>query len=101
MLPIAGGQVTQVRIDFAFGIVIETYDDRRASTSVRINTALQFEADGTTRTIDPEQTADLAPLITLHKTTVAEGYVVKDGHLVLHFVDGRSINVAPHERYEA
>ncbi len=101
MFPVAGGEVTQVRIDYAFGLVIETYDDRHASTSVRISTRFDFERDGVVVSIDPEQTADLAPLIMLHKAIVDEGYAVKDGHLVLRFVNAGEIRVAPHEQYEA
>lgn len=101
VLPVAGGEVTQVQIDFAFGLVIQTYDDRHASVHVRISTPLQYENGDATTTIDPEHTAHLAPLITLHKATVDKGFVVKDGHLVLRFADGRAIFVAPHDQYEA
>src|SRR4051812_25284065 len=38
IFPVAGGEVTQVQVDFAFGLVIETFDDRRAVTIVRIST---------------------------------------------------------------
>jgi len=97
----AGGEVTQVQVDFAFGLAIETYDDKRASTHVRINTRFEYEAAGIATMIDPEQTADLAPLLTLHKAVVEEGFAVKDGHLVLRFTDGRALRVAPDGQYES
>jgi len=51
--------------------------------------------------IEPEQTQQMAPLLTLHKAVVAEGYAIKDGHLVVSFVDGRAIRVAPDKQYES
>ena len=101
VLPIRGGEVTQVRIDFAFGLVVETYGDDPASVSIRISTPFSFERDGRTILIDPERTADLGPLVTLHKAEVQEAHAVKDGHLLLRLADGRAIEVAPHEQYEA
>lgn len=97
----AGGEVTQVQIDYAFGLTIETYDEIKASNVVRISTGFDYEADGVVTTIDPEHTTQLAPLITLHKATVEEGYAIEDGHLVIKFSDGRAIRVAPDEQYEA
>jgi hypothetical protein len=96
-----GGEVTQVRIDFAFGLVIETYDDRRASTHVRISRPFDFKRDGTVVRIDPERTAEMAPLITLHKVTVREAFAVKDGNLVISFGATGEIRVAPDDQYEA
>ncbi len=101
MLPVAGGEVTQVRIDYAFGLIIETYDERRASTSIRIGSPFEYVQDGVTLRVDPEQTEQLAPLLTLHKAGVNEGFAIKDGNLVLRFDGGREIRVAPNEQYEA
>ena len=97
----AGGEVTQVQIDYAFGLTIETYDEQRASTHIRISTRFEYEANGEVTVIDPGHTEQMAPLLTLHKAAVAEGYAIKDGHLVVHFVDGRAIRVAPDEQYES
>jgi hypothetical protein len=101
VLPMAGGEVTQVQVDHSFGLAIETYADEQASTHVRIHTAFEYEAAGVVHSIDPEHTADLAALVTLHKAVVEEGYAVKDGHLVVRFADGRAIRVAPHEQHES
>jgi hypothetical protein len=101
ILPVVGGEVSQVRIDFAFGLVIEVYGDESVTVVVRISTPFVFHDGGTTATIDPENTAGLGALLTLHKAEVTEAYVVKDGHLHLTFADGRSIEVAPHDQYEA
>lgn len=43
MVPVAGVRGNQVRIDYAFGLVIGTYDDRHASTSVRISPRFDFD----------------------------------------------------------
>lgn len=96
----AGGEVTQVQVDYAFGLAIETYDEQKASTHIRISTRFEYEADGVVTVIDPEHTEQLAPLLALHKAVVAEGYAIKDGHLVVRFVDGRAIRVAPDAQYE-
>lgn len=42
----AGGEVTQVQVDYAFGLAIETYDEQKASTHIRISTRFEYEADG-------------------------------------------------------
>jgi hypothetical protein len=51
--------------------------------------------------IDPEAPDTLPPLLALHQAVVSEANAVKDGHLVVRFEDGRSIEVAPDDRYEA
>jgi len=101
VFPIAGGEVTQVLVDFALGLRIETYEEPKANTLVRINTPFAYETDGTTTKIDPEVTPQLAPLITLHKATVKSGSTSRDGHLSIEFTDGRAVHVAPHHQYEA
>ena len=101
VLPIIGGEVTQVQIDFAFGFVVVTYGDDPVSVSIRIETEFKVQLEGVTLTFDPEATAELGRLVTLHKAVVEEAYVVKDGHLVVRFADGRAIEVAPHGQYEA
>jgi hypothetical protein len=101
IFPVDGGEVTQVRIDYAFGLVIETYDDRRASTHVRISSAFDFETAGRTLRIDPERTAEMAPLLSLHKAIVEEAFAIKDGHLVIGLGSAGVIRVAPDDKYEA
>lgn len=93
--------MTQVLIDYSFGLSIETYGEQSASTRVRINTPFEYGESGVVTIIDPEQTADLGPLVTLHKAVLVEGHAIKDGHLVLQFTDGRTIRVAPDEQYES
>jgi Family of unknown function (DUF6188) len=101
ILPIIGGEVTQVQIDCSFGLVVVTYGDDPASVTIRIETEFKVQLEGVTLTFDPKATADLGRLVTLHKAVVEEAYVVKDGHLVVRFADGRAIEVAPHGEYEA
>lgn len=100
VLPVSGGVVTQVVIDYAFGLTIERRRDH-TSVHVRISGQLDYGTIDHIVTVDPEVTATLGPLLTLHSAAVAEGYALKDGHLVLCFGDGRSIRVAPHDHYEA
>lgn len=68
---------------------------------VRISSRFEYGSVDDLVSVDPEVTRDLAPLLSLHKATLTEGYAVKDGHLVLRFADGRIIKVAPDDQYEA
>ena len=94
VLPIEGREVSQIRIDYTFELVIE---------DVRIRIACPFEITrgGTTARIEPEKVETLAPLLSLHKATVRSGIARKDGLLELEFEDDTLIKVGPHDRFEA
>lgn len=95
-LPLENQAVTQLRVDFAFTLMIG------AHTEIRIEPPFTWGSKGGERTlIDPERPEALAPLL-LHQVPVSSATVSRrSGHLNLRFADGSSIDVAPHERYES
>lgn len=101
-LPIVGGEVTQVRIDYAFGLMIDTFGDADPMTvMLRINTPFTFHSSTSSITVDPEHTAAAGALATLHKAVVVDAIAMRTGDLVVRFADGSAIEVPPHDQYEA
>jgi Family of unknown function (DUF6188) len=94
VLPVAGAVVTQVQIDYAFGLDIDT-------VHVRIECPFAVEQAGETSVFDPNEWATLGPLVRLHQATIKSGSVRKDGILRLEFTDGTTITCEPHDQYEA
>ena len=102
MFPIAGATVTQVRVDFAFGLQLATDRFPQLSVDVRIQSLFECHCGGVVTRIDPEeQTVDLGPLVTLHQAVVQEAYATDDCLLVLRFNEDRAIFVELDEHYEA
>jgi hypothetical protein len=95
VLPVGGGVVTQLRIDFAFTLVLESW------IVFRIETAFSYGKDGPHLTFDPSDSTGLAPLLMLHQAVVTSAEIRKDGHLTLIFADGGVLVAAPDEHYEA
>jgi hypothetical protein len=99
-LPVAGGIVTQLLVDEAFGFRIQQQEPI-GHVTVEISCRFTFD-DGNQRfEVDPEAKETLLPLLSLHKVIVSDAYAVKDGHLIVRFAEGRSIEVGPDDRYEA
>ncbi len=94
LLPVVDGTVTQIRVDYAFTLVIDHY-------SIRINTPFTFSRGDDHSKHDPEDPGTLAPLLTLHQATLREGVLSKDGVLTLSFRDGTTLTVPPNDQYEA
>lgn len=100
-IPLGGGLVTQVRIDFAFGLLVDATDEHENTGEIRISTQLAYEAAGAVTMIDPERTPELAPLITLHQAVLVSACTSDDGELELRFAGDRTICVAPDPGFEA
>ncbi|MCW2875904.1 MAG: hypothetical protein JWQ95_4 [Sphaerisporangium sp.] len=94
LLPVVDGTVTQIRVDYAFTLVMDHY-------SIRISTPFSLSRGDEHSRHDPEVPETLAPLLELHQATLREGVLMKDGLLVLSFHDGTTLTVLPDERYEA
>lgn len=95
VLPVGAGLVTQLRVDHAFTVVIESWIEVRIETAFSCGMAerlVQFE---------PSDPVALGPLLRLLGVTVTSAEIRKDGRLMLAFADGGVLRVAPHERYEA
>lgn len=89
------GEVDQLRIDFAFTLVIRTV------LEIRIETAFTVDSAGVDVVFDPENTRSLGPLLDLHKVGVIAATLSKAGTLRVEFQDGRLLSVEPDDRYEA
>jgi hypothetical protein len=95
VIPIGDGLVTQIRVDYAFGLSIDSW------IHVRIESAFTVERGGQVQSFDPAETQTLAPLLRLHQAKVTEALARKDGVLTLTFDDGSTLTVPPDDQYEA
>ena len=95
VLPTGDGVVTQLQIDFAFGLTIEQW------LHIRIEEPFVVQTGANRIECDPETSASITPLVDLHQAVVNEAAAYKDGSLTVAFADGRVIRVAPGEHYEA
>jgi len=95
VLPVGSGIVTQLRIDAAFTLVMESW------IVFRIEAAFSYGRDGAQRTFDPSDSAGLAPLLKLYRAVVTSAEIRKDGQLTLRFADGGALVVTSDEDYEA
>ncbi|HEY9410155.1 MAG TPA: DUF6188 family protein [Jiangellaceae bacterium] len=89
------GEVDQLRIDFAFTLIISTL------LEIRIETAFTVGFDGVDVVYDPENTTSLGPLLDLHNVRVLSASVSKAGTVQIVFEDGRVLRVEPDDHYEA
>jgi hypothetical protein len=94
LLPVGDGKVTQLRIDYAFTLVLESWIE------VRIETRFRYGPAGDAQEFEPSDAPSLAPLLGLHQATVTSAEIRKDGRLTLAFADAELV-VPPDERYEA
>jgi len=99
LLPFRGLTVTQVQVDFAFGL---NFDDKGA---VRISNAATLSwVDRGQRpervTLDPER-QDVVPGLALFNAEVLSAVAFKSGTLRLVFGDGHVLTVKPDPQHEA
>ena len=95
LLPVGDGKVTQIQVDYAFTLVLESW------ISIRIETSFSYGPAGAAREFEPSDAPALAPLLGLHQATVTSAEIGKDGSLTMAFADGGELLVRPDERYEA
>lgn len=89
------GKVTQLKIDYAFTFVLESWIE------IRIETPFSYGLDGNVKQFEPSDAPSLAPLLGLHQATVASAEIRKDGRLTVAFADGNQLVVPPDDGYEA
>jgi hypothetical protein len=95
VLSVGGGTVTQIRIDHAFTLLVESW------LAIRISTRFTYGPPGDPRWFEPSDAARLAPLLTLHQATVTSAEIQKDGQLTVVFTDGAVLSVLPDDQFEA
>ena len=95
ILPIGEGKVTQLRIDYGFTLLVDSWIE------IRIETAFTYGMEDGVRRFEPSDASGLAPLLRLHQATVTSAEIRKDGRLAVAFADGAVLEVLADERYEA
>ena len=95
ILPIGEGKVTQLRVDYAFTLLLDSWIE------IRIETPFTYGPEGAVQHFEPSDAPSLAPLLGLHQATITSAEIRKDGRLTVAFADGAVLEVLPDERYEA
>lgn len=98
-LPLVQAAVVQVRVDYAFTLVLTRGED---AYEVRIEQAFEFgAAGGGVVTVDPEgDPTGLGPVLACARTVVVAAHAFEDGRLEMVFGDGSVIRVPSSEDYE-
>jgi hypothetical protein len=99
LLPFSGLAVTQVVVDFEFGLVLGS----EARVSIATSAELRWAAQGVVQDaveLHPER-QDVAAGLALFNSSVLSAVAFKTGILRLGFGDGHLLNVAPSPTYEA
>ena len=105
VLPCEGLRVSQIRVDYAFGL--ELAEDQERATEepwrFRINTEFTYASPtGIEAKLDPEgPPGALGPALSVRHQTLTRARLWPDGRLLLEFAAGDVITVAAHDRYEA
>ena len=105
ILPCEGLRVSQIRVDYAFGL--ELAEDQERATDepwrFRINTAFTYASPTwIEEKLDPDgPPGALGPALSVRHQTLTRARVWPDGRLLLEFASGDVIGVAAHDRYEA
>jgi prepilin-type processing-associated H-X9-DG protein len=95
ILPVGDGKITQLRIDYAFTLVLDSWIE------IRIETPFTYGVEGDVRQFEPSNAPGLARLLGLHQAIVTSAEIRKDGRLTVAFADGSVLMVPPDEQREA
>ena len=90
--------LSQVSIDYQLKMA---FWSKVGSCEVIIRMPFLFETADSQKEINPENTADLMPVILLLRRNATRIAASQSGHLRVDFADGASIQVAPDDKYEA
>jgi hypothetical protein len=97
ILPFRGLTVTQIQVDFAFGL---SFDDVGAVRISSMAILKWVRVDGEAVELDPER-QDVAAALPLFNTEVLSAVAFKSGALRIVFDNGRLLKVDPDPQYEA
>lgn len=98
-LPLGQADVVQLRVDYAFTLVLERGED---AYEIRIEQPFEFTAaGGAALNVDPEaDPAGLGPVLACVRTVVVAAHAFEDGRLEIEFGDGSAIRVPASAEYE-
>ncbi|MGH7679902.1 MAG: DUF6188 family protein [Gemmatimonadaceae bacterium] len=99
ILPLAERRVTRFVIDFALTFDFWLADDKHSH--IRIGVPFTLTKGERATHLDPEQAAELGPILALHQEIVRRAVAARDGSLKLEFNSGTLISVPPSSEYEA
>ncbi len=100
VIPLGGKTVTQIRIDYAFSLII--WESRDLDFAVRIEGRFIFQVGNEEYALDAEEGAHtLCPALAIFGKTIQSALAHKDGTLELTFSDDSRVLVPPDPQYEA
>jgi hypothetical protein len=100
-LLVLGGDVTQLRIDFALTLIVAASPDDGFEARIGGTCTLTM-ADGVAVELVPEgDPTELAPALRLVRLGVERAEAFKDGHMEIAFEDGSTLAVPADPDYEA
>ncbi|MES2794122.1 MAG: DUF6188 family protein [Planctomycetota bacterium] len=97
-LPIEGLTVTQLKLDFAFGIELSNDD---SAFSIRINTIFTLKEATETADYAPETLPACGPALRLFNAQVVSAKAFNNGRLEVVFLGGAVLEVNSNSQFEA
>jgi hypothetical protein len=94
-----GWQVTQLRVDAAFGLVF--WRSNNAEISIRIGNDFSYNEGEDQYALSPSQPTALGPALALLGQEISAATTTKNGGLYLRFGSAISVSVPPDPQYEA
>ena len=88
-------EVTQIRVDFAFTLIIDQL------ITLRIESDFAYFDGERVIHVDPEVTIEQEQLLSLHNIVVQRLNLTRKGKLTIEFADRRSISIGPNPSYES
>ncbi len=101
ILPFRGLAVSQIQVDFAFGLVFDDVCAVRISNTASLGWINVAEKKPEKIALDPERQAVAAGLVLFFNAEVTSAVAFKSGALRITFGDGHLLNVKPDPNYEA
>jgi hypothetical protein len=92
------GRVQMIQIDFRLGFLITDDDDQ---VWLHIETPARLKTTASEVLLVPDQSVSLAPILPFFNAPVASIRMERTGRLLVEFQRGASLDVAPHQDYEA
>ncbi|MGB8840195.1 MAG: DUF6188 family protein [Aliidongia sp.] len=92
------GLVQMIQIDFRLGLIMSGDDDMLI---LHIETPFCFKRNGQNTILNPSESENLAPILSLFNKSISHIEVKRTGHIELFFADTYSIECDSNMNYEA